>query len=126
MGFNDFLLRGLVEYLDVNEENNSLIALYEVRSCRCQHAAAIAAIATTLPLRRPHAWPLIATASLHHPHSASGGSSDVHPEPCVMFKTPMPQMHTCPALAGTIVSDNHGPGVSTRQPATMLEQLQDS
>ena len=31
MGFNDFLVRGLVEYVDVNEENNSLIALYEVR-----------------------------------------------------------------------------------------------
>ena len=30
MGFNDFLRRGLVEYVDVNEENNSLIALYEV------------------------------------------------------------------------------------------------
>ncbi len=29
MGFNDFLMRGLVEYVDVNEENNSLIALYE-------------------------------------------------------------------------------------------------
>lgn len=29
MGFNDFLTRGLVEYVDVNEENNSLIALYE-------------------------------------------------------------------------------------------------
>lgn len=29
MGFNDFLNRGLVEYVDVNEENNSLIALYE-------------------------------------------------------------------------------------------------
>ena len=28
-GFNDFLKRGLVEYLDVNEENNSYIALYE-------------------------------------------------------------------------------------------------
>lgn len=29
MDFNDFLTRGLVEYVDVNEENNSLIALYE-------------------------------------------------------------------------------------------------
>jgi RNA polymerase Rpb2, domain 5 len=29
MDFNDFLNRGLVEYVDVNEENNSLIALYE-------------------------------------------------------------------------------------------------
>mmetsp|Transcript_10383 Transcript_10383/g.31241 ORF Transcript_10383/g.31241 Transcript_10383/m.31241 type:complete len:1166 (-) Transcript_10383:34-3531(-) len=28
-GFNDFLRRGLLEYLDVNEENVSLIALYE-------------------------------------------------------------------------------------------------
>lgn len=28
-GFNDFLVRGLVEYLDVNEENTALIALYE-------------------------------------------------------------------------------------------------
>jgi hypothetical protein len=28
-GFNDFLRRGLIEYLDVNEENVSLIALYE-------------------------------------------------------------------------------------------------
>ncbi|KAG2492788.1 hypothetical protein HYH03_008949 [Edaphochlamys debaryana] len=28
-GFNDFLRRGLVEYLDVNEENVCLIALYE-------------------------------------------------------------------------------------------------
>jgi hypothetical protein len=27
--FNDFLTEGLVEYLDVNEENDSLIALYE-------------------------------------------------------------------------------------------------
>ena len=26
-GFNDFLRRGLIEYLDVNEENVSLIAL---------------------------------------------------------------------------------------------------
>ena len=32
MGFNDFLMRGLVEYVDVNEENNSLIALYEADS----------------------------------------------------------------------------------------------
>ena len=29
MDFIDFLTRGLVEYVDVNEENNSLIALYE-------------------------------------------------------------------------------------------------
>ena len=28
-GFLDLLQRGLVEYLDVNEENNCLIALYE-------------------------------------------------------------------------------------------------
>lgn len=28
-GFNDFLRRGLIEYLDVNEENVSLIALYD-------------------------------------------------------------------------------------------------
>lgn len=28
-GFDDFLSRGLVEYMDVNEENDSLIALYE-------------------------------------------------------------------------------------------------
>lgn len=27
--FNDFLCEGLVEYLDVNEENNLYIALYE-------------------------------------------------------------------------------------------------
>ena len=32
MSFNDFLRRGLIEYMDVNEENNSLIALYE-RDC---------------------------------------------------------------------------------------------
>ena len=32
MSFNDFLRRGLIEYVDVNEENNSLIALYE-RDC---------------------------------------------------------------------------------------------
>ncbi|KAI9735257.1 MAG: DNA-directed RNA polymerase III core subunit ret1 [Cirrosporium novae-zelandiae] len=29
MGFDDFLRRGLVEYLDVNEENDSNIAIYE-------------------------------------------------------------------------------------------------
>ena len=29
IGFDDFLKRGLVEYLDVNEENDSLIAMYE-------------------------------------------------------------------------------------------------
>lgn len=29
MGFDDFLKRGLVEYLDVNEENDALIAMYE-------------------------------------------------------------------------------------------------
>lgn len=28
-GFQDLLQRGLVEYLDVNEENDCLIALYE-------------------------------------------------------------------------------------------------
>ena len=28
-GFDDFLRNGLVEYLDVNEEDNALIALYE-------------------------------------------------------------------------------------------------
>ena len=28
-GFEDFLQNGLVEYLDVNEEDNALIALYE-------------------------------------------------------------------------------------------------
>jgi len=28
-GFTDFIKRGLIEYLDVNEENVSLIALYE-------------------------------------------------------------------------------------------------
>ena len=32
MNFNDFIDRGLIEYLDVNEENNALIALYE-RDC---------------------------------------------------------------------------------------------
>lgn len=31
--FNDFLANGLVEYLDVNEENDALVALYE-RDCR--------------------------------------------------------------------------------------------
>ena len=30
MSFNDFLRQGLLEYIDVNEENNSLIALYEL------------------------------------------------------------------------------------------------
>ena len=30
MTFDDFLRKGLVEYLDVNEENDSYIALYEV------------------------------------------------------------------------------------------------
>ena len=34
-GFNDFLRRGLIEYLDVNEENVSLIALYESYLTRC-------------------------------------------------------------------------------------------
>ena len=34
-GFNDFLRRGLIEYLDVNEENVSLIALYETHCTRC-------------------------------------------------------------------------------------------
>jgi DNA-directed RNA polymerase III subunit RPC2 len=29
MAFDDFLEQGLVEYLDVNEENDSNIALYE-------------------------------------------------------------------------------------------------
>lgn len=29
MRFSDFLKQGLIEYLDVNEENNALIALYE-------------------------------------------------------------------------------------------------
>ena len=29
MNFEDFLTKGLVEYLDVNEENTCLIALYE-------------------------------------------------------------------------------------------------
>jgi DNA-directed RNA polymerase III subunit RPC2 len=33
LSFDDFLFSGLVEYLDVNEENNCLIALYE-RDCR--------------------------------------------------------------------------------------------
>ncbi len=28
-GFDDFLHDGLVEYLDVNEENDCLVALYE-------------------------------------------------------------------------------------------------
>lgn len=32
-GFTDLLKRGLVEYLDVNEENNCLIALYEQHCC---------------------------------------------------------------------------------------------
>ncbi|GMM30086.1 DNA-directed RNA polymerase III core subunit [Martiniozyma asiatica (nom. inval.)] len=31
--FDDFLIHGLVEYLDVNEENDSLIALYEKDLC---------------------------------------------------------------------------------------------
>jgi len=29
MNFDDFLKQGLIEYLDVNEENNAFIALYE-------------------------------------------------------------------------------------------------
>ena len=29
MKFEDFLTKGLVEYLDVNEENTCLVALYE-------------------------------------------------------------------------------------------------
>ncbi len=29
MTFDDFLTKGLIEYLDVNEENDSSIALYE-------------------------------------------------------------------------------------------------
>ena len=32
MSFNDFLKQGMIEYVDVNEENNSLIALYP-RNC---------------------------------------------------------------------------------------------
>lgn len=29
LAFDDFLTKGLIEYLDVNEENDSFIALYE-------------------------------------------------------------------------------------------------
>ena len=35
MHFNDFLSMGLIEYLDVNEENNALVALYESQ-CHAQ------------------------------------------------------------------------------------------
>ena len=31
MDFNDFIKQGLIEYLDVNEEDNSLIALTEAQ-----------------------------------------------------------------------------------------------
>ena len=34
-GFSELLARGLVEYLDVNEENNCMIALYE-KDCNAQ------------------------------------------------------------------------------------------
>jgi DNA-directed RNA polymerase III subunit RPC2 len=30
--FDDFLREGLIEYIDVNEENNSLIALHEFKA----------------------------------------------------------------------------------------------
>ncbi|KAL9274303.1 DNA-directed RNA polymerase III subunit 2-like protein [Drosera capensis] len=41
--FDDFLHDGLIEYLDVNEENNALIALYEAdaTSDKCQHRSQI-------------------------------------------------------------------------------------
>ena len=35
IGFEEFVRRGLVEYLDVNEENDSYIALYEADITRC-------------------------------------------------------------------------------------------
>lgn len=56
MGFNDFLVGGLVEYVDVNEENNSLIAMYEVRVPAWQGPGAIVSPATP-----PHG----ATATAH-------------------------------------------------------------
>lgn len=44
MGFNDFLTEGLVEYVDVNEENNSLIALYEVHHHHHHHHMCLVAV----------------------------------------------------------------------------------
>jgi len=55
--FDDFLRKGLVEYLDVNEENDSYIALYEVD---------IVLATTHLEIDHSHFWGSGRSYSLPH------------------------------------------------------------